>query len=242
MPTSIKDIVAHRAQLLRTTLRDTPEQVIVAIQSSLVRAALRDKDKDETTLQGWKSYRTRLKLASGSPFAPPEDAATLERLGRRRPENVIIAKRPVPHRSTVWVRDGYNGYRSAFKAFIKTIYGNVDFDGFDEMEVDHLASRGQKRMGGKFIRIEAVDKSVNRSHGASVEKKQAAQKGRGKRDMDGLTLLSVLKLYGLKPPTSPNDGQRMEEIRRTLKADGWDKNEVSRGIQILLALYSKTMD
>lgn len=243
MPTPLKEIVAHRAQMLRETLRDTPEQVVVAMDGTLIRQALAQTSIDLKTAEGAKAFITSLQLNSRSlSKSTPDDVPKLEKLGMRRTENVIIVKGPQPHRSTCWVREGYSGHRKAYKDFIKKIYGSVDFSGFRDLEVDHLAARGQKRMGGKFIRIEAIDKSVNRSHGAGPEKKMAGQKKRSARDKDGLTLLQVLKLYNLSPPRSPKDSARMALIEKTLKADGWNAAEVKAGIETLLQLYERKMD
>lgn len=243
MPTSIKDIVEHRAEMLRDTLRDTPKLVLVALDAAQVRQAIAEEDADPHTEEGYKAFKTRLRLNSREwKNFQEKDIPQILQLGRRRITNVVVAKGSTPHKATCWVRDGYSGYRSAYAAFVKKIYGAVDFDGFKEMEIDHLVAKGQKRSGGKYIRIEAINKSVNRSHGATVDKSQAKQKGRSRRDQDNLTIISVLKLYGLKAPRSRNDGERLEEIRKKLKANGWDAKEAMKSIDNLLRLYAHNMD
>lgn len=170
---------------------------------------------------------------------PTEGGGDFEKLGRRRERNVYVWKKGDPESSSLWVLSSYSSYRSAYKAFIRSLYGQVDFTDFDQFHVDHLFAKGQRRAHAKYVRVEAVPKGTNMQHGFTVESDQAKQKTRKRRSHDHMSFLSVLKLMGLRAPRGPDDHAQIKKISRALEKDGWDRKEVEQALLTLTALYKR---
>ena len=140
-----------------------------------------------------------------------EDAPTVGQVGSRSENNVAILNAPgnPDINASVWVKSSYRGYRKAYLAFIKQVYGvdatSSQMHGFD---ADHMLNKARSPSGG-FIRLEAVPSSANQAWGRTFEKAAGFDDQRGRRTMD---FTIAAKLAGLNAPTNKNDVRQIDAI------------------------------
>ena len=144
---------------------------------------------------------------------------------------------PNPNDSSLWVRAGSSNYRSSYKSFISQSYGEVDWTGFELYDVDHLFNRARAFAPQTLLRVEAVDKDVNRQHGASFERtntSSSVEQGNA-RDMRKMTFISVLKLASINAPRDENDTQALQLIEQYFVNRGWQREAIKQSISGLMS-------
>lgn len=113
-------------------------------------------------------------------------------LGKYSRNNVFIRK--TKYGCECWVRQGYRGYRKAFKRFLQEYYQMID--DIDLYDVDHIVARSiAKRNDLKYLRLTLVKHSNNVSLGAKLEKALARKwENHMVIDLDVFFLFKILEI------------------------------------------------
>jgi len=164
---------------------------------------------------------------------------TVEKAGRRSLRNAVVVRREgnLDANSSVWVRADYSGYQKAWLAFIKQVYGiegqAADLAGYN---VDHLLNRARSPGGNGFIRIEAINASVNQAWGRLFEKAASNPEFYANQQRFGrkLTWLIAAKLMGQMPPRGPNDRAGIDRLVAFFNAQGMADENPREGLTNLL--------
>ena len=163
-------------------------------------------------------------------------SARIEEISRADLKAAILW-RDVPDRHSIWVRAKYTSYRSAYRRFIGQAYDGVDWDGFADLDVDHILNRARLKRLDYYVRLEAVRWDINQQHGRTVEAaagKNPREKKTGKGERP-LTALSILKLAGLQAPSSPSDQAAIDAARRFLiGSQRWHPLAADQGLADML--------
>lgn len=144
-------------------------------------------------------------------------AARVEEISRADLKAAILW-RDAPDRHSLWVRAAYSGYRGAYRTFVETVYGDVDWDGFAEFDVDHLLNRARIKRLDYYLRVEAVRKEINQQHGRTIEKAsgQNPREKATRKSERPLTAISILKLAGIEAPRGPGDHAAIAQAKAFL--------------------------
>jgi len=151
-----------------------------------------------------------------------------------------------PHKSAVYAGPAYGPYRKAFMDFLSDVYKRPVTRLPGGLDVDHLLAKSLANASA-LIRLEAVDMSANRSHGAGPERKAGKSpviEGRKMRDHSpgGFTWLTLLKLAGVLAPNLRHTTSARERMRLAVAvftARGWRKQEAEEGIRAVLNLAAR---
>ncbi len=144
-------------------------------------------------------------------------SARIEEISRAELKAAIVW-RDTPDRHSIWVRAKYTGYRDAYRRFIDSAYDDVDWDGFADLDVDHILNRARLRRLDYYVRLEAVRREINQQHGRTCEAasgKNPREQSTGKPERP-LTVLSILKLAGIPAPAGPADRSAIAAARTFL--------------------------
>ena len=159
-------------------------------------------------------------------------------LCRRAPGSVVIRQGPgnPDSEATLWVAASYRGYRSAYRAFLKQVYGvTATKSDLAPYDVDHLLNRARSAAGTSFLRIEAIASGANRSWGSAFEKyasTDAISKNRSERRL--MSYVIAAKVAGLSPPSGPTDTAAIDTIANWFAARGLNRQEVRDGLMNML--------
>lgn len=142
-----------------------------------------------------------------------------------------------PSQSSVWARPGYGSYGAAYKRFITRAYGIANPAVPGGFDIDHLQAR-ETTPSGAVIRLEAVPRSSNRSHGGGVEKRMGqstvtAGRKAANHTSGSMTWLVALKLAGVMSPlisNGPTAQARHDAAIGFFTARGWDRQLVEQGL------------
>lgn len=148
--------------------------------------------------------------------------------------------------SSVWAKPGYGPYRDAYKRFITRAYGIAHPaipGGFD---VDHLQAK-ETTPAGAVIRLEAVARGSNRSHGGGVEKRMGnSTVTAGRRATNhtpgSMTWLVAMKLAGVLSPTvatSASSEARRQAAISFFVSKGWNRGIVEQGMEDLVNVINR---
>ncbi len=148
-----------------------------------------------------------------------------------------------PDESFVLVRPCYEQCREAYIDFINSVYGS-DFSTQDlpkGIDIDHLLAKSNSP-DYSWIRLEAVAASVNRSHGAGVEKRNSnspitAARKQSNYHHGSMTWLSAAKLAALKSPLiskSKTASERSEAIIQYFVNMGFERKIVEVGLSVVI--------
>jgi hypothetical protein len=160
-------------------------------------------------------------------------------VGRRSQTNTVIVSRVGgdPDRNgSVWGKASYTGYRTAFIGFLNHVYGTqattADLAGYD---VDHLLNRARSP-GAGYIRIEAVNSTVNQAWGRLFEKAASnpaffANQQRLRRT---LSWAICAKLANRLRPNGPNDVGGITQLAAYFQTLGMDASEAREGLTSML--------
>lgn len=167
--------------------------------------------------------------------------ADVAQLGRRRQSNVVIATRTGdPHRNaSVWVAAGYDGYRSAYVAFVREVYKIpctvADLAGFD---ADHLLNRARSPQDSTFIRLEAVSSAVNQAWGSLYERAASSPQFHANRvrERRNMSWMVASKLADQRPPNGPDDRAGIDRLVTFWRSRGFPDEQARHGIVSDLAL------
>ena len=178
-------------------------------------------------------------------FDEPGDGG-VARLGRAAVRNVALVTPPgdaVPHRRSLWVRArGYDGYRAAFRQFLKAVYG-LDLPGtaIPGYDVDHLLNRARSPQGSTFVRVEAVRSEVNQAWGRLYEKAASKPEFHANRVRERRTRRWTVaaKVAGLMPPREADDAEGLRRVAAGLAAYGLSAAEAVEGLRSMLAFAAR---
>lgn len=169
------------------------------------------------------------------------ETGTVGRLGQRSARNVVLVQAPDgnPVRAALWVRSSYGGYRDAYLAFLKAVYGypatatKSVMAGYD---ADHLLNRARAPSDTTFVRLELVPSAVNQAWGYLFE--QAASHpgftANTTRETRSMSYMIFAKVMGQMPPDGPNDTGGIARLVDFLVSVGIDRNEAETGLRSML--------
>ena len=211
---SVAAIVQRRREALLTDFCNLQlEPVLVSVPSAQVLGALTFLDEFE------------------------EDEDQL-RLGRRAPGSVVVRRGAGdPDRAaSLWVRSSYGGYRGAYRAFVKFIYGvEVSKLALSPYDVDHLLNRARSASGDAFLRVEAIPSGDNQHWGSAYE--GAASADGLPKNRQGFRYLShtiAAKVAGLRPPSGPQDMVAINAIRAEFHRRGMPDEAMNNALEAML--------
>ena len=165
----------------------------------------------------------------GRALALDVDDAPFANVGRRSQSNVfyVPANGSPDDTASLWVSAAYENYRSAYVAFINTVYRTkfrvADLAGFD---ADHLLNRANSPKDSTFIRLEAVRDAVNRAWGRLYERFVPMNPREGRK----LRWTVASKLAGQMPPSGPDDKAAIERLIQFWVSQGFPRDQVELGI------------
>lgn len=145
---------------------------------------------------------------------------------------------PSLNSTALWVGTENDDYRKDYLLYLRSNY-KLNIDRIPEdLHVDHLYNRARARNYKlKYIRSALVDRPINTSHGASVEKAATKNEAlRTPKDMKSMEELISMKYYGFLPPL--RDDPRESEIAAYANFAsmhlGLDAKEVRRSISNII--------
>ena len=162
----------------------------------------------------------------------------VSQLGRRARGSVVVRQGPgnPDTEASLWVASSYGGYRAAYRAFLKQVYGlTVPKAALGPYDVDHLLNRARSAGGSAFLRVEAIPSGDNQAWGRVYEK-AASQPGLPKNDQ-GFRYLShtiAAKIAGLRPPSGPDDRQAVVAIEAEFRRRGMPQWALDQALDNIL--------
>lgn len=160
--------------------------------------------------------------------------ATVNQHGKRALNNTFIVSgsEGLPENASLWVRAGYNDYRPAYSAFIKSIYNlQLTKDDLKCYDVDHLLNRKRAGSSTALLRVEALPLGANRSWGHLEEWASTSNVAGNNRVRRLMSYIIAAKVAGLSPPSSLSDQSVREELADGLaKKLGLRRKEVRQGL------------
>lgn len=200
-----------------------------------------ERDPNIITMMSKGARIATIKALADANF-PWEQADDPIRLGRRRTDNVFINDHdPHAHRNTsLWVREGYSGYRGAYIAFIKQVYDiTLTPQELTPYNVDHTLNRARAPLG-RFVRVEAIPAGINQAWGRHFE--AAASHERFERNQTAetrsMSWMIAAKLDGQWPPHGPADIGGINRIARAFGHRGQlglTPQEIAEGLRNMLS-------
>lgn len=167
--------------------------------------------------------------------------AQVSKMPRRNQQKVAIAGADAPnkHDASVWVQASYSSYRSAYGAFLASVYGvnrATVTAALGPYDVDHLLNRARPQVQSSMIRLEAIDMAANRSWGSLFEKVASnpdfyANQARQRRTMSWVI---AAKLGGQMAPSGPSDTAGIDRLANWFATKGFDRNEARDGLASML--------
>ncbi len=117
--------------------------------------------------------------------------------------------------TSLWVRAAYSSYRQAYLAFIEAVYNYTPLASeFSTYDADHLLNRARARVQDGFIRLEAVESTVNQAWGRLFEKNASNRNFYANRERIRRTMswMIAAKLAGQMPPSGPADAAGIQRL------------------------------
>lgn len=149
----------------------------------------------------------------------------------------LVWSKTTNHTSSIWVRADDGNYRDTFRKFIDATYDAVDWTDFAQFDVDHLYNKANA-MPTDWLRIEGIAGGINKSHGASFERRNTGSTieiaNRASSEQGLMTFVVLMKIAGLKAPRKISDTQRMAPISAYFQSNGWPKKEIDDAVGALL--------
>lgn len=150
-----------------------------------------------------------------------------------------------PHRSTIWVRQTCRDYKEKYISFLRIVYGASGLMP-DHLDVDHLSNKS-RAPADFWLRVEAVNQSANRSHGAAFEKRYGSSLVTAHRASVGKTpefanYLIIAKLAGFMSPIvngSAESQKRRQDIIEFFVSQGCDRDAITTSIVGLIELADR---
>jgi hypothetical protein len=151
-----------------------------------------------------------------------------------------------PLMSTVWALPKVRGYKKIYEQFLELAYGLKGAKAPAAHDVDHLRAKAITP-ANCFIRLEAVGKSSNRSHGGGFESQMKdsvvtqARKDRGHVN-GSMSWMVALKLAGVLSPliaTNPDAAQRRAAAIAVFSKMGFSRAEIEQGLDSLQELAAR---
>jgi hypothetical protein len=174
----------------------------------------------------------------------PAVDGTVGALGRRDARNVAVVRNSgdPDANASVWVAAGYSSYKSAYVAFINSVYDvkatASQLGGFD---IDHLLNRARSPQDSTFIRIEAVPGAVNQAWGRLFESAASNPQffANQKRERRSMSWMICAKLAGEMPPEGPGDKIGIDRLVNFFRSIGIAAEEAREGLTQMLAFAYK---
>ncbi len=168
-----------------------------------------------------------------------DETIETERAGRRSLKNVAIVRKPgnPDENASVWVRAGYSSYQKAWLGFIDQVYGlkaeAKDLAGYN---IDHLLNKARSPGKAGFIRIEAINDSVNQAWGALFERAASNPEfsANQKRFRRTMSWIIAAKLMDQPPPRGPSDSQGVARLVQFFNQNGLAEDNPQQGLADML--------
>ncbi|KGK41393.1 hypothetical protein LH51_08255 [Nitrincola sp. A-D6] len=128
---------------------------------------------------------------------------SIEGIGRISPISALVVTKENLE-PELWVRNGYRGYRQAFRRFLNKYYEIEPTSLSADWQVDHLhpSSRFTREHTTYFIRLALVTRRINSSYGAGFER--LLYECERQRDLNGgihMDWMAFLKIRGVPLPS-----------------------------------------
>lgn len=152
----------------------------------------------------------------------------------------------MPDLSSVWALPSVTKYKDLYEAFLDLAYGTTGATAPAGFDIDHLRAKALTP-ANCFIRLEAVNSSVNRSHGGGYEtqmKDSTVTEARKKKGhVNGsMSWMVALKLAGVMSSllaTSPSAEKRRAEAVKVMQTLGFSPAEIDEGLAALETLAAR---
>jgi hypothetical protein len=239
------------AQARRQVERDAdPLRQLIRVETAMSLSAIITRRR-EALIKAWKQNPLILVQVESPQALPrlafidvPAAAGTLGALGQRDARNVAVVRNSgdPDANASVWVAARYSSYKSAYVAFINSVYDvkatASQLGGFD---IDHLLNRARSPQDSTFIRIEAVPDAVNQAWGRLFEKASSNPQffANQRRERRTMSWMICAKLAGEMPPTGPNDSFGIDRLVSFFRSIGLAADEAREGLTQMLTFAYK---